>query len=358
MSSEDIPELVAIEDGDIGSLEKVPVTVVTGFLGSGKTTLINYILTASHGKRIAVILNDFGEGSAVESTTSLRENASGLFEEWMELRNGCLCCSLKDPGVKAIESLMKKRGKFDYILLETTGLADPGPIASLFWLDENLCSQLALDGIVTLLDSKYCLKTLSEHNETETVNACERQIALADALILNKSDLVSEEEMNELEDQIKTINSTATTIRTSYSKIDLSNILDLNMYSSDTVFEDLKASFIPSKPHLNNTITTVTVDEDFQIDRAKFEDFLERILWQKRVCNKLNSAMEILRLKGIIHFLRDETPSSIQCVNELYDIFSIPPSNSEKLGAVGVRLIFIGRNLDRDVLLENINLCI
>ncbi|VDL60058.1 unnamed protein product [Hymenolepis diminuta] len=358
MSSDDIPELVAIDYNNDGALEKVPVTVITGFLGAGKTTLINYILTASHGKRIAVILNDFGEGSAIESTTSLKENAAGLFEEWMELRNGCLCCSLKDPGVKAIESLMKNRGKFDYILLETTGLADPGPIASLFWLDESLCSQLALDGIVTLLDSKYCLKTLSEHNESETVNACERQIALADVLILNKSDLVSEEEMNVLEEQIKAINAMAKTIRTSYSKIDLSNILDLNKYSSNTVFEDLKASFIPPKPHLNNIITTVTIDENDQIDRVKFEDFLERILWQKTVCNKSNSAMEVLRLKGIIHFLRDETPSSLQCVNELYDIFSIASSSAEKLGPIGVRLVFIGRNLDREILLENIKLCI
>lgn len=144
------------------------------FLGSGKTTLINYVLNASHGKKIAVILNDFAEGSAAESLASLNENGGSLFEEWVELRNGCLCCSLKDPGVKAIENLLKKRGKFDYILLETTGLADPGPIAALFWMDENLCSQITLDGVVTLLDAKYCLKTLSTHDSAETVNACER----------------------------------------------------------------------------------------------------------------------------------------------------------------------------------------
>lgn len=134
------------------------------------------MLTAAHGKKIAVILNDFGEGSAAESTAALKENSAGLFEEWMELRNGCLCCSLKDPGVKAIESLMKKKGKFDYIMLETTGLADPGPIAALFWMDESLCSQIALDGIVTLLDAKYCLKTLTSHDSNETVNACERYV--------------------------------------------------------------------------------------------------------------------------------------------------------------------------------------
>ncbi|KAA3672365.1 uncharacterized protein DEA37_0008421, partial [Paragonimus westermani] len=173
---------------------------------AGKTTLLNYILTQAHGKRIAVILNDFGEGSALESSVSIKQQTGDMFEEWLELRNGCLCCSLKDPGVKAIESLMKKRGDFDYVLIETTGLADPGlciffnyflssmftgPIAAIFWMDDSLCSQLYLDGIVTLLDSKYCLDQLNDRFPGKT-NDCERQIALADVLILNKTDLVSD----------------------------------------------------------------------------------------------------------------------------------------------------------------------
>uniref|UniRef100_A0A5K3F0J2 CobW domain-containing protein n=2 Tax=Mesocestoides corti TaxID=53468 RepID=A0A5K3F0J2_MESCO len=233
MSSDDIPTLVALNDNE--NISKVPVTIVTGFLGAGKTTLINYVLTASHGKRIAVILNDFGEGSAAESITSLDEDSLELCEQWLELRNGCLCCSLKDPGVKAIENLMKKRGKFDYIMLETTGLADPGPIASLFWMDESLCSQLALDGIITLVDAKYCLQNLTELDSCEVVNACERQIALADVLILNKIDLVDEEESHLLINHIKNINATARLLQTSHAKIDLSAILDLNLYSSNLI---------------------------------------------------------------------------------------------------------------------------
>jgi G3E family GTPase len=130
---------------------------VTGFLGSGKTTLMNYILTAQHGRRIAVILNEFGQGSAMEKSMSIGQDGA-LFEEWLELRNGCLCCSVKDNGVKAIENLMEKSGSFDYILLETTGLADPVPIAGMFWLDDELGSQIALDGIVTMVDAKNFLR--------------------------------------------------------------------------------------------------------------------------------------------------------------------------------------------------------
>jgi len=120
-----------------GSAAKIPVTIVTGFLGSGKTTLMNYILTSQHNKRIAVILNEFGSGDALEKSMQVG-NEGALYEEWLELRNGCMCCSVKDNGVAAIEQLMQKRGKFDYILLETTGLADPVPIAGIFWLDDAL----------------------------------------------------------------------------------------------------------------------------------------------------------------------------------------------------------------------------
>uniref|UniRef100_A0A8P4GEL4 COBW domain containing n=1 Tax=Dicentrarchus labrax TaxID=13489 RepID=A0A8P4GEL4_DICLA len=122
---DDCPELVPIDSPPGPPAEQIPVTIITGYLGAGKTTLLNYILTEQHNKRIAVILNEFGEGSALEKSLAV-SHAGELYEEWLELRNGCLCCSVKDNGLKAIENLMEKKGKFDYILLETTGLADPG----------------------------------------------------------------------------------------------------------------------------------------------------------------------------------------------------------------------------------------
>ncbi|GAB6029039.1 COBW domain-containing protein 1, variant 2 [Chamberlinius hualienensis] len=136
---DEIPELVAVQT------QRIPITLITGYLGAGKTTLLNFILTEQHTKKIAVILNEFGEGSALEKSLAISQEGN-LYEEWLELRNGCLCCSVKDNGVKAIENLMKLKGKFDYILLETTGLADPVPIISMFWLDKELGSDLYLDG--------------------------------------------------------------------------------------------------------------------------------------------------------------------------------------------------------------------
>merc|ERR1719510_1504285 len=162
-SEEECPDLVPSEAANTGekSSAKVPVTIITGQLGSGKTTLLTYILTEQHNKKIAVILNEFGTESADEKSMSVGSGGE-LYSEWLELRNGCLCCSVKDNGVKAIENLMEKRGKFDYILLETTGFADPAPVAGMFWLDEELGADVYLDGVVTVIDSKHCLHQMRE----------------------------------------------------------------------------------------------------------------------------------------------------------------------------------------------------
>merc|ERR1711997_227906 len=177
-----------------------------------------------HNKKIAVILNEFGEGNIDEKSLNISNPGkdSELFEEWLELRNGCLCCSVKDNGVKAIETLMEKKGKFDYILLETTGLADPGPIASIFWLDEELGSDIYLDGIVTVTDAKYGLDQLNdpklvdnieEENETP-VNTAKKQIALADLILLNKLDMVSKEQKVSVRRSLEAINSSVPIIET------------------------------------------------------------------------------------------------------------------------------------------------
>ncbi|UZO13867.1 uncharacterized protein OCT59_005349 [Rhizophagus irregularis] len=214
-------------EGNVGS--KVPITIVTGFLGSGKTTLLNYILTEQHGKKIAVILNEFGESSGIEKSLSISQDGD-LFEEWLELKNGCLCCSVKDNGVKAIENLMQKKGKFDYILLETTGLADPGPIASMFWLDDDLGGDIYLDGIVTLVDAKYIQQYLLEEKEDEPINEAVRQIAIADRIIINKMDLVTPSTLNTVQAQIRLINSAADILRTEKSRVPLNFILDIHAY--------------------------------------------------------------------------------------------------------------------------------
>ncbi|THD21801.1 Cobalamin synthase W domain-containing protein 3 [Fasciola hepatica] len=344
MSIDDIPELVAMET--VESETKVPVTILTGYLGAGKTTLLNYILTEAHGKRIAVILNDFGEGSALESTVSIRQQTGDLFEDWLELRNGCLCCSLKDPGVKAIESLMKKRGDFDYILVETTGLADPGPIASVFWLDESLCCKLYLDGIVTVVDAKYCLSQLNERRE-DRVNDCERQIALADVLILNKSDLVAKHERDIIRERIRSINAAAKQIESVYAHVDLSDILDLNLYSSRSCLEAFIPSTIPGQSHLDQSISTTTIESSKRVSRTAFENFTESLLWEKNVRNADDQPMLIMRLKGFVHFAEDDlVVHTVQGVYELYELKPVPLENFNSVPkTVSLRLVLIGRNL-------------
>ncbi|XP_054971582.1 zinc-regulated GTPase metalloprotein activator 1A-like isoform X4 [Pan paniscus] len=188
--------------------------------GAGKTTLLNYILTEQHSKRVAVILNEFGEGSALEKSLAVSQGGE-LYEEWLELRNGCLCCSVKDSGLRAIENLMQKKGKFDYILLETTGLADPGAVASVFWVDAELGSDIYLDGIITIVDSKYGLKHLTEEKPDGLINEATRQVALADIILINKTDLVPEEDVKKLRTTIRSINGLGQILETQRSRISL-----------------------------------------------------------------------------------------------------------------------------------------
>ncbi|CAH8870867.1 unnamed protein product [Trichobilharzia szidati] len=352
-----IPDLVDDTESNNFSSDKVPVTILSGYLGAGKTTLLNFILASAHNKRIAVLLNDFGEGSAVESTVAWNEKDGNLFEEWIELRNGCLCCSLKDTSVRAIENLMKRKGKFDYILIEASGLADPGPIASLFWLDESLCSQVCLDGIVTLLDSKQCLSHLKETLESE-MSEYERQIVLADVLIVNKIDLISESEKLAVVQRIKEINSSAKIIEATYSKVDLANILDLKVYS-DSPRPDI---FIPSTElttnHLNHKVSTVTLEFTHPFNRKLFENCIESLLWEHDVHGKDGNPMNILRLKGFVHFADDGCIYALQGLNEIYDLSPIPNNRVDLLSLKGTRLIFIGKNVCSSTLKELLINCI
>nr|XP_054949526.1 zinc-regulated GTPase metalloprotein activator 1A-like isoform X2 [Pan paniscus]XP_054953069.1 zinc-regulated GTPase metalloprotein activator 1A-like isoform X3 [Pan paniscus] len=219
---EDCPELVPIEttqseeEEKSGLGAKIPVTIITGYLGAGKTTLLNYILTEQHSKRVTVILNEFGEGSVLEKSLAVSQGGE-LYEEWLELRNGCLCSSVKDNSLRAIENLMQKKGKFDYILLETTGLADPGAVASVFWVDAELGSDIYLDGIITIVDSKYGLKHLTEEKPDGLINEATRSI-----------------------------NGLGQILETQRSRVDLSNVLDLHAFDSLSGIRDREVDVTPN----------------------------------------------------------------------------------------------------------------
>jgi len=353
-----IPELVPCDNAV--QMGGVPVTIITGFLGSGKTTLLNYILTEQHGKRIAVILNEFGEGDAMEKSLSVGQSGA-LYEEWLELRNGCMCCSVKDSSVKAIEELMKRKGRFDYIMLETTGLADPGPIASLFWLDEELGSDVYLDGIIDVVDAKYFLRHVTEQKQDGLVNETIRQVALADVLIINKLDLVSPDELGLVRSAVHEINSVAHVIETTRSCVDIESVLDLNAYSYKGLIDKSSApSFVQSSQekshHLDNSISTITLDLAGDINATKLDTFLQHLLWEKDINDSNGHSMEIYRLKGVVSMQGEDRRVLVQAVHELYQ--TIPTTSWLETESKKNTVVFIGRYLDKAVLQKHLCACL
>ncbi|KAI9269331.1 COBW domain-containing protein 2-like protein [Phascolomyces articulosus] len=363
------PRVPATTTANDEPIRKIPVTIVTGFLGSGKTTLLNYILTEKHEKKIAVILNEFGESSDIEKSLSINQEGT-LYEEWLELRNGCLCCSVKDNGVKAIENLMEKRGKFDYILLETSGLADPGPIASMFWLDDGLGSDLYLDGIVTLVDAKHIREYMGEKKEETLINEALKQIAIADRIVINKKDLLSDTELQQLQEDIRDVNTLADILQTERSKIPLEFVLDIQAYdihNADALARQTKKIEEHNSVHahsLGHDVQTICLHFDQQLDSLEhLESWIQTLLWEKMIPGEEKqqnntddqSQVVVLRLKGIVLPPKDNINTAgdrkrlvIQGVQDLYDIQEGYAHEQTDINDRTSKIVLIGKNLDQD----------
>ncbi|KAK0382534.1 CobW/HypB/UreG [Colletotrichum limetticola] len=358
----DLVEAGTVVEDDLPPSEsqiKVPITIVTGYLGAGKTTLLNYILTAQHGKKIAVIMNEFGDSLDIEKSLTVNKGDEQV-EEWLEVGNGCICCSVKDTGVNAIESLMEKKGAFDYILLETTGLADPGNLAPLFWVDDGLGSTIYLDGIVTLVDAKNILRSLDDpagkieidedhkeddgHSHGPLMTTAHVQISHADVIVINKSDLVSEEELGQIRSRIESINGLAKIHVTKQSEVPKLEgfLLDLHAYDQVTELDTSQKGH----SHLDSTISTVSipVPKLAPSQLEKIDWWLRKILWDRKLPGDEKTTLEVHRSKGRLVFNNGDI-KLIQGVREIFEILDSPDQSREVTQAQGGKIILIGRHL-------------
>ncbi|KAI5868561.1 cobW-domain-containing protein [Durotheca rogersii] len=336
-----------------------PLTSQAGYLGAGKTTLLNYILTARHGKRIAVIMNEFGDSLDIEKSLTINKGGEQV-EEWLDVGNGCICCSVKDSGVNAIESLMEKKGAFDYILLETTGLADPGNLAPLFWVDDGLGSTIYLDGIVTLVDAKNILRSLEDpsgkaegHEDHDghgpVMTTAHVQISHADVIVINKSDLVDAAELEDIQARIRAINGLAKIHVTKQSAVPQLEGFLLDLHAYDQVDDALNA-VKKGHSHLDPTISTVAVDvpplAPQQLEHV--DAWLRSVLWESEVPGETTSPtrpVEIHRLKARLVFDNGDV-KMVQGVREIFEIFDLDsPSDPDGGTAQAGKVVLIGRGI-------------
>jgi len=345
------------------ALPQVPVTVLTGYLGAGKTTLLNRILSEQHGKKYAVIVNEFGE---LGIDNDLVVNAD---EEVFEMNNGCICCTVRGDLVRIIDGLMRRKGKFDAIIVETTGLADPAPVAQTFFVDENVGRKTRLDAVVTVADAKWLQDRLKDAPEAKN------QIAFADVILINKTDLVSPEELREVEMRICAINPYAKIHRTERCAIPIPEVLGRNAFDLDRIL-DLEPDFLGTDNHDHHhhdhdhghhhgdedgrtpahgglkhyhdeEMQSIALHTDKPLDPDKFFPWVQDLV-QKEGPN-------ILRCKGILAFKDDEERFVFQGVHMILDgDHQRPWRQDEKRQS---RIIFIGRNLPQEKIREGFASC-
>ena len=315
------------------------MTILTGFLGAGKTTLLNRILTEEHGLRIAVIENEFGE---VGVDHELVINAD---EEIFEMNNGCICCSVRGDLIRILGNLMKRREKFDHILIETTGLADPGPVVQTFFADEEMKGKLFVNAVVTLVDAKHILLHLDDSDEAR------EQIAFADVVLLNKCDLVGEADLAALEARIRGMNALTKIHRTTNASIAIGKVLDVGGFNLDHAME-VDPHFLEEEDehhhhHHDDAVQSVGLEAPGDCDGKKLNDWLSTVVREQGV--------DIFRMKGVFAIKGQADRIIFQGVHMIIDAANGGPWGAR---ARANRLVFIGRDLDREALTKGFESCL
>lgn len=330
--------------------DKIPVTVLTGYLGAGKTTLLNRILSEPHGQKFAVIVNEFGE-IGIDN-----ELVVGADEEVFEMNNGCICCTVRGDLIRIIDGLMRRKGKFDAIIVETTGLADPAPVAQTFFVDENVSRKARLDAVVTVADAKWLKDRLKDAPEAKN------QIAFADVILINKTDLVAPEELREIEMRVRGINPYARLHRTERCGVALGEVLGRNAFDLDRIL-DIEPAFLEADGHVHDhdhdhrhgglrhyhdeDMQSVALRTDKPLDPDKFFPWVQDLV--------AKDGPNILRSKGILSFSGDPDRFVFQGVHMMLDgDHQRPWSDGEKRES---RIVFIGRNLAEDRIRAGFEAC-
>lgn len=313
----------------------IPVTVLTGYLGAGKTTLLNRILSENHGRKYAVIVNEFGE---IGIDNDLIVDAD---EEVFEMNNGCICCTVRGDLIRIIEGLMKRKGTFDAIVIETTGLADPAPVAQTFFVDDDVRARASLDAIVTVVDARHILQRLEDSHEAE------EQVAFADVILLNKTDLVDAQELEQVRQRVRAINAQAKMHETQNCVVPLEEVLERGAFDLDRILE-IEPNFLSEDDHEHDdAITSVSLRSDAPIRPELFMPWLRQLTAEQ--------GQDILRLKGVLAFPDEEQRYVVQGVHMLLDGDHQrdwkPDENRVS------RMVFIGRNLDAAALQQGFDAC-
>lgn len=343
---------------------QIPATVLTGFLGAGKTTLLNHILTAEHGKKIAVIVNEFGEIGIDQQLVI------GADEEIFEMNNGCICCTVRGDLIRIISNLMRRRDKFDHLLIETTGLADPGPVIQTFFMDEDIYRQVSLDAVVTVVDAKHVQQHWGDREVIE-------QIGFADVILLNKTDLVTTAELEELEAKIKHLNILARVDRVQLNQDNveesINKVLNVGGFDLNRTLEKnpefLAAQIEEEHDHEahdhqehnhehdhhehhhhihDQEVGSVSILESGAVNRYKFQAWISELL--------KTQGQDIFRSKGIINLSDSFDRLVFQGVHMQFDATQDRPWHDHELRKN--QLVFIGRHLDNEKLRDGFRLCL
>ncbi len=310
------------------------MTVLTGFLGAGKTTLLNRVLSERHGRRYAVIVNEFGE-LGVDSDLVI-----GADEEVLQMNNGCICCTVRGDLIRILREVLERGGLLDGIIIETTGLAEPAPIIQTFFMDAEINRRTRLDAVVTVVDARHVLGQLTRSREVES------QIAIANVILLNKADLLSPSELDRVEEQVRSINHFSVIHRSMMSSVPLRAILDLHAFDLANVLQREPISLEGDQHHHLSEIKSVSLETTRPLEMDRFLRWMDSLLTL--------DGEDLLRTKGILAFEGEARRFIYQSVHRIADgdfFDSWPDSHRSS------KLVLIGRNLDVDRLRRNFEGC-